>query len=261
MQVDPLSDDPSQLDLSPYHFSRNNPINLNDPTGLCSGLDCLVNKILSFINGRGDGNAEEVASQAEAINKVHALGVRSNESTEKIKDGVSYLPGGGFAMNMAEGDYLGAAIDGGIDVAGGKIIDGMVGLLRGGGDDVVEEGGEYVYRALREGEDPSKGLVARAPDANVSPLSHVAGKAASQWISTTKNLGTAMTKFDSGNGIVRIDMNIIKADVVDLSNGGNLPRSMMRNWAIKDQEVLIKGSIPAEALKVLPIYPVKKGVQ
>jgi len=34
-QIDPLSDHPEQIGLSPYNYSWNNLVNLNDPTGLC----------------------------------------------------------------------------------------------------------------------------------------------------------------------------------------------------------------------------------
>ncbi|MEL6559484.1 MAG: RHS repeat-associated core domain-containing protein [Bacteroidota bacterium] len=40
MMVDPLADDPKQLDQSPYQFGWNNPTNLNDPTGLKPGMCC-----------------------------------------------------------------------------------------------------------------------------------------------------------------------------------------------------------------------------
>ena len=38
MNIDPLADDPAQFDQSPYQFSWNNPISLNDPSGECP--DC-----------------------------------------------------------------------------------------------------------------------------------------------------------------------------------------------------------------------------
>jgi len=35
MQTDPLADDPTQLDKSPYAYTWNNPVNLTDPDGKC----------------------------------------------------------------------------------------------------------------------------------------------------------------------------------------------------------------------------------
>jgi hypothetical protein len=45
----------------------------------------------------------------------------------------------------------------------------------------------YVYRGLAAADNTAVGLVARAPGAGNTPISHVAGQRASQWISTTKS--------------------------------------------------------------------------
>jgi RHS repeat-associated protein len=106
--------------------------------------------------------------------------------------------------------------------------------------------GEKLYRGLAEGEDITKGLSARAPGAGNSPLSHVAGKRQSQWISTTKESQIAIQKYGS-RGVVEIDTSKITTEIVDLSEGFNI-RGMLSNWAKKDVEVLIKDFIPAEAI-------------
>jgi len=141
-------------------------------------------------------------------------------------------------------------------------VAGMAGVIAylGGGEEgalvkgaqLAEDGikgGEEantVYRGLAAGEDPAKGLTARAPNADNSPLSHVAGKRESQWISTTKDMQTAVEKYGQ-NGVVAIDLNKVKTAIVDLTGG--IPNGgRMSNWAIRDQEVLIQKTIPPEAM-------------
>ena len=105
-----------------------------------------------------------------------------------------------------------------------------------------------VYRALAEGEDPSVGLFARDPSAvDVQPLSHVAGKNASPWISTTKSRDVAFDKYNKGHGVVAIDTRYAMT-LEDISNGPfpNSPRHSA--YARKDQEVLIWQNVPPEAI-------------
>jgi RHS repeat-associated protein len=106
-----------------------------------------------------------------------------------------------------------------------------------------------VYRALAAGEDPSVGLFARDPSAiGVSPLSHVAGKRNSPWISTTKSQSTAFGKYNrEGHGVVAIDSRLV-GRVEDVS-GGPFPSSPRHSaYARRDQEVLLFQHVPSEAI-------------
>ncbi|MEU4794662.1 DUF6531 domain-containing protein [Streptomyces sp. NPDC023327] len=105
-----------------------------------------------------------------------------------------------------------------------------------------------VFRSLARGEDPALGLVARDPSAvSVSPLSHVAGKRMSPWISTTKLPSAAFEKYNKGNGVVAIDLSKIGSRIEDVSAG--FPgKGRIDFYARKDQEVLIFGKIPKEAI-------------
>lgn len=104
-----------------------------------------------------------------------------------------------------------------------------------------------VYRGLASNENPANGLVARAPDAiDVSPISHVAGKYMTPWISTSRSYDVASSKYGA-NGVAAIDLDKIYTEVVDISTG--IPGGgRMSNWAKSDQEVLIKGHVPADAI-------------
>jgi hypothetical protein len=91
-------------------------------------------------------------------------------------------------------------------------------------------------------------LNARAPDAvDVSPLSHVAGKRQSPWISTSKLPGTAFDKYDQGFGVVAIDLSRVPGRIEDVSDG--FPgKGRIDLYARKDQEVLIFQHVPADAI-------------
>ena len=106
--------------------------------------------------------------------------------------------------------------------------------------------GNYVYRGLAQGEDPTKGLTARDPSAGNSESSHVAGKRESQWISTTKDRETAINKYGE-NGVVRINLDKVKTKVSDVSDGFG-KRGRPSSYAKSDREVLIQGEVPAEAI-------------
>lgn len=104
----------------------------------------------------------------------------------------------------------------------------------------------YVYRGLASGENPANGLAARAPEADITPLSHVAGARQSNWISTTSNEAIAQSKYGA-NSVVRIDLSRVQSEVVDLSNG--IPNGgRFSNYAKHDSEVLIRGYIPSDAI-------------
>ncbi|MFF7182180.1 polymorphic toxin-type HINT domain-containing protein [Streptomyces sp. NPDC008121] len=114
--------------------------------------------------------------------------------------------------------------------------------------DAPDPDGNIVYRALSEFDNPSAGLTARAPgNAGVSPLSHVAGKKLTPWISTTKNPSIAFDKYDEGYGVIAIDLRLIPHSYVDISSG---PFKSRRHnaYARKDSEVLVWQRIPAEAI-------------
>lgn len=104
-----------------------------------------------------------------------------------------------------------------------------------------------VYRGLAASDDPSVGLVARAPNnSGVTPISHVAGKIQSPWISTSKSADVATSMYGQ-HGVVAIDLNKVTSEVVDIS-GGFPNGGRMSNWAKAHQEVLIRGSVPPEAI-------------
>jgi hypothetical protein len=128
------------------------------------------------------------------------------------------------------------------------LISGAVAAATEGAVNKITYKGNYVYRALAEGDDISNGIHARDPLANNSGTSHIAGKKQSQWISTTKDKSVAFDKYDSGFGVVRIDLNKAKTGVLDYSKGIG-QKGMLNNWALKDKGVLIQHYIPKSAIK------------
>jgi len=117
-------------------------------------------------------------------------------------------------------------------------------------DDAIDG---IVWRALGEGEDPAIGLTARAPwQTDVSPLSHVAGKRLTPWISTSKLPSVAFEKYNGGHGVVAIDLSRIASRVEDVS-GGILGGGRFSKYAQRDQEVLIHQFIPPDS--IIGVWP------
>jgi hypothetical protein len=123
-----------------------------------------------------------------------------------------------------------------------------MGMVRG----TTVAGAGIVYRGLAVGEDATLGLLARAPGAGNSVVSHVGGQRASQWISTTKSLDIARAQWGQ-NGVVAIDLSKVTTPVMDLSGGipGMSPNYMLSRWAAKMQEVLILDEVPASAITIV----------
>ncbi len=119
-------------------------------------------------------------------------------------------------------------------------------------DDVLSGGKQrnVAYRALREGENPAEGLRARAPGAGTEVGSHVMGKKESSQISLSKSEEIVREKFDSGNGIVEVDLDQVDPALVqDVSSGTGKGRVFTRTRG--HQEVLVNDPGGAEA----PIPP------
>ena len=84
--------------------------------------------------------------------------------------------------------------------------------------------------------------------------SHVAGARASQWISTTRSLDFATSRFGQ-YGVVGIDLSKVRGTVVDLTGGipGLSSSTMLSRWAVNAQEVLILNEILADAIFSVPL--------
>lgn len=130
---------------------------------------------------------------------------------------------------------------------------------------------KYLYRLLREDEDPSKGLSARNPEAKDAKISsHVNGLKKSPYISTTatkqaiqayywlavkKNKKTQKQKKFT---VVKIDKDkLLKenkdVEVFDLSDKATRDKYLagnkkLQNYAAKYEEVLIQGFVPANCI-------------
>ena len=121
----------------------------------------------------------------------------------------------------------------------------------------VADSSSIVYRALtpldKRTIEEGHGLLGRSYPADyVDPVSHVAGAHHSPWISTGKNYDAIRSKYDSGNGIVAIDLSKVDELMVDFSNGiPGYEGTMLSNWSKSDGEILIKNHIPPEAISII----------
>ncbi|MBA8926850.1 RHS repeat-associated protein [Kutzneria viridogrisea] len=115
--------------------------------------------------------------------------------------------------------------------------------------------GNIVYRNLHPGEDPTKGLVAKNPNATYHPAGHLSSGSrpgwASQYISTTKDRDVA-EKWYTGR-MVAIDLNKFHGKVIDVSTpeaqaAADVRGSSPRRVASNSKEVLLVGRVPPEAI-------------
>jgi hypothetical protein len=228
--------------VSPYAYVANNPVNLIDPMGLealLSGtpMSAAYWGILAdagFYTGtqtdvRDGGNGGTFTPGQQNL--------RNAQPTQSSYTGWDFLIDAASVVLTAADIALGGPTGEGIGPALG------LQTLKSGAKEVGEN---FVYRGLSKTDDIASGIKARAPGAGNSEISHVAGKRDSQWISTTKDLNTATQKYGE-YGVVRIDLNKVKSQVSDVS-GGFPQGGRMSNWATRDQEVLIRDFIPADAI-------------
>lgn len=136
--------------------------------------------------------------------------------------------------------------------------------------------GKYLYRLLREDEDPSLGLSARNPEAKDAKISsHVNGLKQSPYISTTATKQAIQayewlarkrnkkTQKQKKFTVVKIDKDkLLKenegVEVFDLSDKATREKYLagnkkLKNYAAKYEEVLIKGFVPANCITVVDV--------
>lgn len=220
LSVDPLAADFASW--SPYNYVLGNPVMLTDPDGRAP--DCRLCKSL-------------IKTVVKSVSKGK---LDLGEVYDIVDSGVTlFSPSSTLAQRGEAAFNL-------VSPVSTKELKAAKNFVEGAGDS------KKVYRALSKADakdlDKGKDLVARSPDAGNTPISHVAGKKESQWISTTKDKSTATDKYNGGNGIIEIDMNKVNSPSVDLSGG--IPNGgRFSNYAKKDKEVLIKNTIPNSAIK------------
>ena len=129
-----------------------------------------------------------------------------------------------------------------------------------------------LYRILRPDENPSKGLVAKKPNAGETVLSHVncgsRPKYASQYISTSSSLDTAYrykkkgeAKNLTGLGIAEIDIENLPQNckIIDLTSEKNrdkyLGNAVCKNYAKASNEVLLQCNEPIPCKVIDPPEP------
>jgi hypothetical protein len=127
---------------------------------------------------------------------------------------------------------------------------------------VANSESQVAYRALTAADDEAlqqgRGLLAKAPDGTWTAAEHVAnsgpgagGAAAnSPWISTNRNLDVAKA-YDSGNGIIAIDLNKLDALQVEVWRAAprvNGVQGLPYHRSIWAQEVTIHQRIPFDAV-------------
>ena len=244
---------PGTAQHAPVNNPPANPL-ANFIGGFVNGLvDSVADTV--FMAGRGVGLLAQATPWGHQVNQfVDNAEKQYQQTTRSIATSMGLDPdSAAYGAGKITGEIASMAIPGGAALKfaskaaklakGAEMADSAASVARR----ATKTGPNLVYRGLAAGENPAAGLVARAPNATgVSPVSHVAGKVRSPWISTTKSLQVARSKYGQ-NGVVAIDMNRVSSEVVDIS-GGIVRGGRMSSWAKADQEVLIRGSVPPEAI-------------
>ena len=240
---DTLIPDPTDLySYNRYMAFRGNPMKYTDPTGhfietIWDAANIGIG-VASLGYNLYNGNWSDAAWDAGGL----AIDVAATA--------LPFIPGGAATAIKA-----GRAVNVTADLAGVvNKVDNVVDAAKTAErvDDAVDLGKQgtpnIVYRALAKGEDSTIGLSARSPNAGNTPLSHVANKKNSQWISTTANPAVAFNKYDKGHGVVKIDLTKVNTEIVDLRNG--IPNGgRFSNYAKSDMEILIKNFVSADAIE------------
>jgi len=172
-------------------------------------------------------------------------------------------PGANTASRLAAlGKFAGTNVNNVLQLAAifsGPEDDGVAVAADEVGTTVAQETGSVLYRVLRSDEEPALGLFPKDPGANQPVIDHILQGSRpwfkSQFISTTNDLGVA-TKWAIKDGlrIAEIDSTKVVGNVIDVSTREALEQygitypSFAYSWARSSSEVLIEGSVPAEAI-------------
>jgi RHS repeat-associated protein len=252
-----LNPDPSGFaaGLNFYVYANGNPASMTDPMGLDALSENMPSASWDEIPMAQQKQIEDFLGGVANLATFGLANVASSYVTGKdvfgnnnlnVNDAIEQS----FQTAALAASMITALPTDGASLEADAVLEGAdVGLgdIASGGLQSAAEEGTFVYRGLAQGEDISAGLTARVPGAGNTPISHVAGQRASQWISTTKSLAIAQEKYGQ-NGIVRINLNKVTSPILDVSGGFPGTPGMISNWAIKDQELLIQDFVPPEAI-------------
>ncbi|MFJ7064910.1 ricin-type beta-trefoil lectin domain protein [Streptomyces sp. NPDC101115] len=190
---------------------------------------------------RKTGNAVQKKTQAKAAPKSSSHAGGSKGSGGKSSSGSKSSAGGG-----------GGKSGGSSRSNGGSSGSGGAGKVDGDSDE-----GNFVYRNLRDDEDPDQGLVAKNPNATYKPEGHVIHGSKPNWrsqfISTTRSREVALDSQWAGPRVVRIDLDMLdESQIIDISTDAGRAQHLKGITAINrsrsSREVLITGLIPPEAM-------------
>ncbi|MGE0493026.1 MAG: RHS repeat-associated core domain-containing protein [Vulcanimicrobiota bacterium] len=250
--------------LNLYGYVGGNPVNHSDPSGL-EGLgtfdDPHANKVYLDQQANLAIDRGGLGGWVEATG-LRAWGVMLDVSGATVAQEAGQGWGSGKATKAQSAYYalvlVGSATGLSSNLAAARVaraatVSGEAALGFSAAANAAEECPKgYVFRNLAPGENPSAGLQARAPGATeVTPMSHVAGKRLSPWISTAKTSEAAMQFTKNGFfGQVKIDLSLVTTEIVDISSGPFGPAARMLNaWARMGKEVLIRDFVPPEAIQ------------
>ncbi len=262
--IDPLSDATSQINLSPYQFSWNNPINLNDPNGMCPpGEDCnavqeFFEPIGNFFAGLWGAAVDHVRVTVGAAPPEEHPAVKAAENTIETIETIAADPERALAnagMNLL--NFAGDYISGDPGAQGEMAVFALAMAIPGPLDDVAA-GSRAISKAddlvgpikpnsLWRGDSrpPSEimdagGFHARGNDFDLA--NHASGVSGSNsaYVSTSRSRAVAQ-RFAGNNGYVYQISGTVRGRDVNRTLSSNAPHP-------SELEIAVPFSIPANKI-------------
>ena len=115
--IDPKADDIMQIDISPYHYSWNNPVNINDPDGECPWCWGAAIGFVVEYGSQVTSNLIEGESLGDALTNVDGEKILVSTLTGAATGGLSSVKVVGGTVNVYKATAMSAT------VAGGNIVE------------------------------------------------------------------------------------------------------------------------------------------
>ncbi|WP_264201113.1 RHS repeat-associated core domain-containing protein [Streptomyces parvulus] len=276
------ADNPNQ---SPYNYADNDPANLSDPTGQCpmcigAGIGAVLSGSVYALTHRDDFDWGDFAAATATGAAVGAVGGFLAPAGTALATQLGLQGGRALGVAVVTDAAIGAGLTWAINTAlcqPTTPTDLLVGAFTGGLGNLIRpawgalrgfrlfapmvtvsahtNGSSLLFRALRTGEDPLRGIHRPGADPNVPPWRHVMQHNDSPWISFTTNPEVAIGRYGgTSSGVIAVDRNLVTSETVDVAARLDLPDDpyfmyqYLKDNAFRDSEFLVKFDVEPGAI-------------